>query len=162
MAVWLKYIDSHERERSAYKLHNISNPLIWKKLLFRWCFCRKISVHQSSINGNGRILSVLRLNSTEKRDGGFYTCQVIIILKRSSCIALKAVFNTENHERNLFTKGKQLILNPHVYMQTNKWIHFHVTPTDSGKREWINHVETWVLFSSEFPTFLLSFTVVLN
>lgn len=32
---------------------------------------------------DGKTQSVLRVNSTEKLDGGFYTCQVIKILKQS-------------------------------------------------------------------------------
>lgn len=44
------------------------------------CFPRKISVHQTSMIANGKTLSVLRVNSTEKRDSGFYTCQVIKVI----------------------------------------------------------------------------------
>lgn len=63
--------------------------LIRKKCSFAvFAFHRKISVHQTSINANGKTLSVLRVNSTEKSDGGFYTCQVIIKLKLSYLHAL--------------------------------------------------------------------------
>lgn len=51
-----------------------------KKKTFFYSY-RKISVHQTAINANGKTLSVLRVNSTEKRDGGIYSCKVIRNLK---------------------------------------------------------------------------------
>lgn len=62
---------------------NYTTFLFPQHLLTRECIFflyRKVSVHQTSIDANGKSSSVLRVNSTEKRDGGFFTCKVIRML----------------------------------------------------------------------------------
>lgn len=46
-------------------------------------FSRKISVHQKSIDTSNVIMSMLRINTTGRLDGGFYTCQVSDLVIRS-------------------------------------------------------------------------------
>lgn len=48
----------------------------------------KVTVHQTSMNANGKTLSILRFNATDIMDSGFYTCRVIRNSKRNKFSSL--------------------------------------------------------------------------